>query len=303
MCSHTAAVPCGRPEAAAAAPPPPRPPPAPLPTPPPSPPSLRPPPPPPSPPTAAAALARLLGRRQQSPPRPCAPVHPPAAPARARCCSDPHRPRRSRRAAAARRASSRGTARALSFPVPLTRHVSAALIRLWLRLQRSEGGMAAEKSQNRKWHVAAFSGCAARPIVKLAWRDVLAAACERTSRARSHAALCVWRRRLLPRSYRRELQGARHRLACRRPRRPRRRDRSARHVLRCSVLLTCAVRPCAMALTGSGLRLHAHCYWQLGGRVTSCKIRSGCLPHFQLQLCALLICCFVRCFRFVVFGV
>jgi hypothetical protein len=113
---RAAAAPCGRPEAAAAAPPPPRPPPDPLPPPPPSPPSLRPPPPPPPPPTAAAALARLLGRRQQSPSRPARPVHPPAASMRARCRSDPHRPRRSRRTAAARRASSRRTARAFSFP-------------------------------------------------------------------------------------------------------------------------------------------------------------------------------------------
>jgi hypothetical protein len=137
---RAAAAPCGRPEAAAAAPPPPRPAPAPLPPPPPSPPSLPPPPPPPPPPTAAAALARLLDRRQQSPPRPARPVLPPAAPLRARCRSDRHRPRHSRRAAAARRASSRATACVLSFPVPLTRHVSAALLRLWLRLQRSEGG-------------------------------------------------------------------------------------------------------------------------------------------------------------------
>jgi hypothetical protein len=66
------------------------------------------------------------------------------------CRSNPHRPRRSRRAAAARRASSSGTARALSFPVLLTRHVSAALVRLWLRFQRLERRVAAEKPQNQE---------------------------------------------------------------------------------------------------------------------------------------------------------
>jgi hypothetical protein len=138
-----------------------------------------------------------------------------AASLRARCRSDRHRPRRSRRAAAARRTSSRGTARALSFPVPLTRHVSAALVRLWLRLQRSEGGVAAKKPQNQEWPFAAFSGCASRPVVK------------RASRARSHAALCVWRRRLPLHSPRWDFSGARHRLASHCPRRRRRRDRRA----------------------------------------------------------------------------
>ena len=104
--------------------------------------------------------------------------------------------------------------------------------------------MATEKSQNREWPFAGLSGFAARTVVKQAKRDVLAAACERTSRARSHAALCVWRRRLPPRSSRRELQGARQRLACRRPRRPRRRDSHALHALRAAPCpLTCALRP------------------------------------------------------------
>jgi hypothetical protein len=120
----------------------------------------------------------------------------------------------------------------------------------------------------------------------------LHAACERASRARSHAAVCVWRRRLLLHSHRRELQGARPRLACRRPRRPRHRDCCARHVLHCSVLLTCAVRPCAMVLTGCGLMLHRRCYWQLGGRLESGKSQSGLLPQFQQQLRALLFCLF-----------
>jgi hypothetical protein len=97
----------------------------------------------------------------QSPP-PSPPQPPPPSPPLAR---------HSRRGAAARRASSCGTARALSFPVPLTRHVSAALVRLWLQAQRSEGGVAARKPQNRKWPFAAFAGCAACPVVKLAWRD------------------------------------------------------------------------------------------------------------------------------------
>ena len=114
--------------------------------------------------------------------------------------------------------------------------------RLWLCRWAwlPEAGVAAGKSQNQEWPFAAVSGCAARPVVKRALREVLPAACERASRARSHATLCVWRRRLPLHSLRRDLSGARHPPACRRHRRSNRRNRRAAavgtRVLCCSLV-------------------------------------------------------------------
>ena len=158
--------------------------------------------------------------------------------------------------------------------------------------------MATEKSQNREWPFAGLSGFAARTVVKQAKRDVLGAAYERASRVRSHAVLCVWRRRLPPHYSRRELQGAHHRLTYRRPRRPRRRDRCARHVLHCSVLLTCAVRPCAMALTGCGLLLHTRAAtgsWGGDWKVSNSKVAFCHSFGSSCALCCCLFWCDVVC--------
>ena len=85
-------------------------------------------------------------------------------------------------------------------------------------------GVAAGKSQNQEWPFAAFSGCAARPVVKRALR-VVCGGVERASCARSRVVLRVWWRRLPLPSLRRELRGMRYHLACHCPRRCRSRDR------------------------------------------------------------------------------
>ena len=189
------------PEAAAAAPPPPRPPPSPLPPPSsPPPPSL--PPPPPTTATPAAALAcQLLTWRQVSPPCPPPPVRPPSAPMRAPCPPVSHQRRHWRR--------SRHPLRLLPRDCGHTCHIPHCLTPLLLLHGRLwvcrwawllEAGVAADKSRKQEWPFAAVSGCMARPVVK----QLVAlqhAQRPRASCARLHCALCVWRRRLPPRSH------------------------------------------------------------------------------------------------------
>jgi hypothetical protein len=107
----------------------------------------------------------------------------------------------------------------------------------------TEAAGAFKKCKNQEWPFAGVSGYAARPVVKQPWRDGLAAACECASRARSHAALCVWRRRLPLHFSGWGLQGACHCLACH----PSRRRCRCDH--RTAVSLCCVV-----------LRTHAHAW-------------------------------------------
>ena len=188
------------PEAAAAAPPPPRPPPSPLPPPSsPPPPSL--PPPPPTTATPAAALAcQLLTWRQVSPPCPPPPVRPPSAPMRAPCPPVSHQRRRWRRS----RHPLRLLPRDCGQPHPALPHASAALawqavaVQMDLTVGSQGGGQQVAKARVAFCRSFRLHGS---PCSEAACGIAACAAGRRASCARLHCAICVWRRRLPPRSH------------------------------------------------------------------------------------------------------
>lgn len=105
--------------------------------------------------------------------------------------------------------------------------VPAASLRALLLLGRRHGH---HHRQCRPHAIATIAAAATHQTTTTIYDGV-----ERASRALSHAILCVWWRRLPLPSRRRELQGARHLLACHRPRRCHRRDRRARYTACCCI--------------------------------------------------------------------
>ena len=93
--------------------------------------------------------------------------------------------------------------------------------------------MATDKSQNQEWPFAEVSGCASSPVVKQAWRVVCGGARACIPCALARRALCVAATTTSSFSSTGAVQGVRHHLACRRPRRRRRGDlrAAARHAL------------------------------------------------------------------------